>query len=98
MEHRFHEDVVRKAYPAFASVPFSVEKVKTDLGVQRLKAGRLFAYLMKSSGSIEDKMLTAGRLARSLLYPSRVSDLDWLLPLTVYCTELKRLQKEYSSS
>jgi hypothetical protein len=94
IEHRLHEDVVTKAYPAFASVPFSEEKVETDLGVQRLKAARLFAYLMKSSGSIEDKMLTAGRLARSLLYPPRISDLNWLLPLTVYCMELKRLQKE----
>jgi asparagine synthase (glutamine-hydrolysing) len=94
IEHRFHEDVIRKAYPAFASIPFSKEKIKTSASIQRLKAVVLFAYLMKSSESIRGKMLTAGRLARSILYPPHAPDLDWLLPLTVYCIELKRLQKE----
>jgi asparagine synthase (glutamine-hydrolysing) len=98
IKHTFHEDVVGKAYPAFASIPFSKEKAKTDLGLQRLKAALLFAYLMKSSESIRDKMLTTGRLVRSVLYPPRASDVDWLLPVTVYCTELKRLMKEHGRS
>lgn len=95
LEHSFHEDAVKKAYPAFASIPFSNEKVKTTPSVQRVKAAVLFAYLIKAEGSIEDKLLTTGRLARSVLYPPRISDLDWLLPATVYCMELKRFQKEH---
>jgi asparagine synthase (glutamine-hydrolysing) len=97
IEHCFHKDVVAKAYPEFASIPFSKEKVttKSDVSVRRLKAALLFAYLMKSSGSIRDKILTTGRLAWRVLYPPRALDIDWLLPHTVYCMELKHLEKEH---
>jgi asparagine synthase (glutamine-hydrolysing) len=92
LDHRFHRDAVSRAYPEFADVPYFEEKdkVRPDASAQRMQLWRLLLYLGTARKDL-DVLGMVLRTARALLDPRRVSDVDWLLPFSAYCTQIRRI-------
>ena len=91
VNHRFHIDVLKTAYPEFASIPFSHEKIRADIGIQRQRGLELLKYLWRSRGGFSSRTLAAVSLFARFLYPHRLIDIDWMLPLFVYSEEIQAL-------
>lgn len=91
VDHQFHRDTVKRAYPEFAGIPFFEEKVKPAGRIQRIKAARLVQYLVFSRAPDWKRILTALRAARAFFDAGDSHGLDWLLAAAVYCTQIERL-------
>jgi len=91
VDHNFHRDAVLRAYPNFRDIPFFHKKVKISPRVQRTKSLRLLAYLATARKPDLQQIMMMSRALRTLVLPRHRDDIDWLLPASVYCTELEKL-------
>jgi hypothetical protein len=91
VDHQFHRDTVKRAYPEFAGIPFFEEKVKPARRIQRIKAACLVQYLVFSRAPDLKRILTALRAARAFFDAGDSHGLDSLLAAAVYCTQIERL-------
>jgi hypothetical protein len=94
LDHNLHRDTVMRAYPSFSDIPFFHTKVKIRPGIQRRKSFRLLAYLATASAPDPQQILMIIRAFRALVLPRHINDIGWLLPVSVYCTELQRLARQ----
>ena len=93
LDHNLHRDTVRRAYPNFSDIPFFHKKVKISPGIQRTKSLRLLAYLATAREPDLQQILMIIRTFRALVLPRHCDDVDWLLPVSVYCAELQKLAR-----
>ena len=90
--HRFHTDVILRAYPEFAGVPFASK-------VQKVRPARLFNWngalqladyqLRRPIGTLLRGSFLAPRIIRGLIDPSYVTSVSSLLPMSVYLRQLE---------
>jgi hypothetical protein len=94
LDKRLHRDTVMRSYPSFSDIPFFHTKVKISPGIQRRKCLRLLAYLATASAPDSQHILMMIRAFRALVLPGNINDIDWLLSVCVYCTEIQRLARQ----
>jgi hypothetical protein len=90
--HRFHTDVILRAYPEFAGIPFAGKDAKGQAA--RLfnwnMARQLASYeLRRPTGRLLRGWFLEPRIIRALLYPSNASSVSALLPASVYLRQLE---------
>ena len=90
--HRFHTDVILRAYPDFACVPFAGKDPKGHparyfnwKGAQQLAAYEL----RRPAGILLRRSFLAPRILRALVDPSYVSSISSLVPFSVYLSQLE---------
>ncbi|MGH9681134.1 MAG: hypothetical protein ACRD4Y_14395 [Candidatus Acidiferrales bacterium] len=90
--HRFHTDVILRAYPEFAGVPFAGK----DAEARPAKffnwngSRQLASYVFRRpAGTLLRGSFLAPRVARALIDPSYVASVSWLLPMSIYLTQLE---------
>jgi asparagine synthase (glutamine-hydrolysing) len=90
--HRFHTDVILRAYPKFARVPFARKDAK-------MRPARLFNWrgarqlagyeFRRPAGTLLRGSFLAPRIVRALIDPSYVTSVSSLLPISVYLRQLE---------
>lgn len=89
LDHTLHQDTVFKAYPAFANVPLFTNKAKVNSWVLKRKTLHLLRYLAISKQPRLEQVLMLLRAFRALLFRRHHQDIEWLLPVAVYCTQIQ---------
>jgi asparagine synthase (glutamine-hydrolysing) len=84
-----HEEVIRRAYPAFTHLGYS-DKRPPGSWFYRRRSMRMLGYLSTRRPRSEN-LAAAARLVRSLLIPSHVMDADWVVGSWVYGDTLRKL-------
>jgi asparagine synthase (glutamine-hydrolysing) len=90
--HRFHTDVILRAYPEFASVPFAGKDAKErPARLFNWKGARQMASyeLRRPVGTLLRGSFLAPRIIRALIDPSYVASVSSLLPISVYLRQLE---------
>jgi hypothetical protein len=88
IDHKFHEDTLRTAYPRFAHVSFAHKRPVPVVVYRRRALGALRAPASKALTKAGGK--TMARLVRSLILTSRARDVDWIVSSWVYRDSLER--------
>ncbi len=92
LERRLHSDVIRRAFPDFAHIPYATPGGGVSPQVHKQYARQLLQYSLQQGSFGRRKLIP--RIARCLLSTSRASDIDWLLPQYVYLNEIRRLASQ----
>ena len=90
--HRFHTDVILRAYPEFAGVPFGSKGAKSYPArfFNWNGARQLAGYqLRRPAGTLLRGSFLATRIIRALIDPSYVTSVSSLLPMSVYLRQLE---------
>jgi len=95
LDHRFHTDAIKRAYPEFADIPYAKKQIAIDTRVYRMKAIGLMRYLTAEflntpRTALAFKMM---RVARALIDPRRTYAVRNLLPTSVFCSQVARLSE-----
>jgi asparagine synthase (glutamine-hydrolysing) len=86
---QFHIDVIKHCYPRFAHLPYAAKRPVSNSS-RRRQAAQLLAYLATRRPTREN-VGVAARSLRSLLIPSRASDMEWILSTWAYGDTLTRM-------
>jgi asparagine synthase (glutamine-hydrolysing) len=91
VDHNFHTDTIRYAYPEYAHVPFSATSPATDyVGDYRRYAREVAAELLVGTTSrLLRKSGVLPRLARCLVDSAYVGSAVWLGDLSIFLTQLE---------
>lgn len=90
--HGFHTDVILRAYPEYACVPFAAKDAKTSPArLFNWRAARQLANygLRRSGGTLLRKSFLAPRVIRALIDPSYLVHVPSFLPFCVYLRQLE---------
>jgi hypothetical protein len=89
LDHQFHVDAVRRAYPDFADIPYFKAQVEMPPAFSRRVWRSLIRHLLKHFTLAPLPAATAlAQALRALLIPSHLSDWMWLGPNIVYSLDL----------
>ncbi len=98
LDHQFHTDTIRRAYPDYAQIPYGAKAAK----VENRKLARQFAWEMvgytlarRSSRTIRYAYVLP-RLLRCLLDQHYSSSIFWLGPAVLYLLQLETLARRGS--
>jgi hypothetical protein len=91
VDQRLHDDVIRRAYPEVANIPYS-HKRPAERASYRRRAIRMLATLATERPRREN-FAAAARLVRSVVMSSHASDVEWIIPSWVYGDTIARLMR-----
>jgi asparagine synthase (glutamine-hydrolysing) len=86
---QFHIDVIKHCYPQFADLAYSAKRPASNSSYRR-RAARLLGRLATRKPALENAG-AAARSLRSLLIPSRASDMEWIFSTWAYGDTLTRM-------
>ena len=89
-DHQLHDDVIRRAYPAFAHLEYSRKRAPGPWHHPG-QALRLLGHLATQRPT-RATLGAAVRTVRSLMLVTRAADVDWIVPSWVYGDEVERTQ------
>lgn len=89
VDHELHTDTICRAFPEYADVPYA-QKTETARALSRNRnlAADTSRYLLRQRSSLLDTKGALLRLARAMVSPARLPDVDWLHPFAVYLADL----------
>lgn len=92
VDYKLHTDTISRAFPEYADIPYA-EKEKTPRLKRRHRklATDTISYLLRHRSSLLDREGALLRLARTLVSPARLEDVDWLHTVSIYLAELEGL-------
>jgi hypothetical protein len=90
VDHQLHTDVITKAFPDWADIPYapSNEGLNHAASHYRKIAADTLRYLLRNSSPLVHRAKTCAQLLRAIASQNRSADVLWLSPSTVYLTEL----------
>ncbi len=90
VDHRLHTDVIARAYPEHADIPYADVKgpVRRANRHYRKVAADTLRYLVANNSPMIQRKKVCVQLVRAATFSSHSSDVLWLGPSTVYLTEL----------
>ena len=94
LDHNFHTDTIRYAYPEYAHLPFAETKAGTKYAATYRKYAREVALellVTRNSGLIRRDFVLP-RLARCLIDSSYAPAADWLGTIAIYLMQLERVR------
>ncbi len=94
LDHTFHTETIRRAYPEFADIPyFGKDKTPIAPGFYRTQALSLLAYLARVLRPTGQDAAMLARTLRVVLNLSRPDDINSILHRSVYASQLRSLQR-----
>ncbi len=96
--HRLHSDVIAKAYPEYADIPYAETKQISNRTIThyRMVAADTLRYLFLNASHASPmirRRKVCAQLIRAAAFTNHSSDALWLGPSTVYLTELSKQSK-----
>jgi hypothetical protein len=89
-DHQLHTEVIAKAYPQYAGIPYAHQSVDAIKHNRKIALNMLQYLLLNSSPEIDRKKVFL-QLLRAATFASHSSDVQYLGPYTVYMTQLSRM-------
>jgi hypothetical protein len=89
VDQTLHMDVIRRAYPALAHIRYATKR-PPDAGHYRRRALKMLGHLCIQRPRLEN-VDAAARLVRSLLVPSHVADVEWIMANWIYGDAVRQL-------
>jgi hypothetical protein len=89
-DHQLHTQVIAKAYPEYADIPYAQKSVKPLTHYRKIAADML-RYVLTNSSPLIDRKRVSLQLFRALVSSSHTADVLYLGPSVVYATELCKI-------
>jgi asparagine synthetase B (glutamine-hydrolysing) len=93
LDHKFHSDVIRKAYPRAPALPYAARRRTLYSGALGRFSLQVLSLLRKSRSELIEKSFVLPRLLRCLIDPIYGSSIMWLGPMTVYILQIEAIHR-----
>jgi asparagine synthetase B (glutamine-hydrolysing) len=93
LDHRFHADAIRRAYPRAPDLPYAAHKRTPYSGALWRFSLQVLSLLRKNQSELIEKSFVLPRILRCLIDPVYGTSIMWLGPMTVYILQIEAIHR-----